>query len=171
MGYQSSKALAFARDRLGEWVRERPVDVYAMASFFKFADLAILASQYAMKIDRNDWGQEAVKMMGRTAAARLVELQERRVAGLKEILDKALQEDDHSIDCGMNQMMSQAWSERCKAIQQEVSAATDLVDLLNTDFSALQASQGHQTCGQCLVLFGKSVRRSVLAAQALPTNI
>ena len=168
MGYQSAKALTLSRDRLSAWVHERPVDVYAMASFFKFSDLAILASGHAMKVPQTEWSEEAVKMMGRTAGARLRFLQEKRVAGLKQILEGGMEVDEHTPLCAMQVSMEGMWAERCAALARDIRPESGLGEILETDLTAM--GQG-QACGQCLLLFGRSVRRSMLAAQELPSTI
>lgn len=169
MGYQSAKALSLTRDRLSVWVIERPVDIYAMASFFKFTDLAILSSQYAMKIPQGQWSEESVKMMGRTSAARLRNLRQRRVMGLKMILEGNMEMDDHSSQCGLGIQMQGMWKERCIALSGDIGPESGLGELLET---ALLAAVGQdQACGQCLVLFGRSVRRCMLSAQELPVSI
>ncbi|ODN98510.1 hypothetical protein L198_03756 [Cryptococcus wingfieldii CBS 7118] len=164
LGYQSAKALSMARDTMADWVDSDPVHVYSMASFFKFGDLAKLASTRAVGIASEDWPEDAKVLMGRTAAGRLLGLQHSRKTGLKEILSKPMEEDDHCCSCVRYPMARDVWQRMTEQLATRVAADSDLIELLNVDLRG-----GH--CGECLVLLGRSVQRCLYEAKDLPRMV
>jgi hypothetical protein len=123
LGYQSTKALTLARDHLSQqrWLTNNPLEVYLMACFYKFGDLAKLASFYAIKVPKEDW-QSHRSVMGRTGLDQLAMLYDTRLQGLCGILDRSLSlgqdpEDmvDHHIgverhECDDNQRLKEMWA-------------------------------------------------------------
>ncbi|WVQ71718.1 hypothetical protein IAR50_001259 [Cryptococcus sp. DSM 104548] len=164
LGYQSAKVLSMARDKMADWVDSEPVQVYSMASFFKFGDLAKLASTRAVGIPMEDWPEDAKVLMGRTAAGRLLDLQHSRKTGLKEILSKPMEEDAHCDSCVRYPMAREVWQRMTEQLAARVGAESDLIELLNVDLRG-----GH--CGECLVLLGRSVQRCLYEAKELPRMI
>ncbi|WVN86784.1 uncharacterized protein L203_101956 [Cryptococcus depauperatus CBS 7841] len=164
LGYQSAKALSIARDHMVTWIDEQPVQVYAMASFFKFGDLARLASMKAMKAQPSQWPEDAKVLMGRSAAKRLVNLRNSRLIALKDILAKPMEEDEHAHTCVRYPMAKDLWTKMTNELSGIVGAESELIELLNVDLRG-----GH--CGECLVLLGRSVQRCLYEAKELPQMI
>lgn len=131
LGYQSAKALSTARDHIVHWVDERPVQVYAMASFFRFGDLARLAIVKAVRVPPSQWPEDA-RVTGRTSASKLMVLQSARLTGLKQILSGPIEEDEHARTCVRFPMARDVWrkmaDKTCK-----VCADSDLIELLDVD--------------------------------------
>ncbi|WVF72059.1 hypothetical protein IAT40_006871 [Kwoniella sp. CBS 6097] len=178
LGYQSAKALTVARDRLGAWVDSLPVETYAMASFFKFADLARLASMKALAVPADRWPEDAKVLMGRTASSKLLQLQGTRVEGLRRILSKEMESDTHSQSCACDAMMRGVWCGMTSELGGRVGAGSELFELLEVDLAAgmgmrtnVGGSNGRGGCGECLVLLGKSIQRCLYEARELPRSI
>lgn len=164
MGYQSSKALNIARDRLSAFILAEPVDTYAMACFFKFADLARLASRHAVAVPTDQWTSDARGLMGRSGVKNLSDLRELRLAGLRGILNRRIECDAHSDDCVRRGMMEEVWRLKVESLKAELQPESDLLELLEIDLRG-----GH--CGGCLVLLGQTIQQCLLAAKDLPTTI
>ncbi|WVQ78357.1 hypothetical protein IAT38_000442 [Cryptococcus sp. DSM 104549] len=164
LGYQSAKALSYARDRLGSWTEDQPVQVYAMASFFKFTDLARLASMRAVECPQAEWPEDAKLLMGRTAAGKLLTLQSGRLSALREILAKPMERDEHAGGCVRYGMAEQVWERMTRDLAGRVGAGSGLEELLEVDLRG-----GH--CGECLVLLGRSIQRCLYEAKDLPKSI
>ncbi|OCF41428.1 hypothetical protein I317_04729 [Kwoniella heveanensis CBS 569] len=175
MGYQSAKALTLARDRLGAWIESQPVETYAMASFFKFADLAKLASMRALAVPSEQWPEDAKVLMGRTATGRLLQLQRTRVEGLCTILSKEMEIDAHSEGCAFSAMTKDVWTRMTGELRERVGAGSELFELLEVDLSLAMGLGGagsrKAACGECLVLLGKSIQRCLYEARDLPKSI
>ena len=164
MGYQSAKALNIARDRLHHFVNTRPVETYAMACFFKFTDLARLASATAIAVDPGQWTDEVRLTMGKTGARHLANLREMRFAGLRGILNRSMESDDHSALCVRRGMVEKLWRERADEVKAGLEPTSELVELLSIDLRG-----GH--CGECLVNLGTTIQRCIVSARDLPKTI
>ncbi|OXG31537.1 hypothetical protein J008_01208 [Cryptococcus neoformans] len=164
LGYQSAKALSTARDHMAHWVDESPVHVYSMASFFKFGDLARLASIKAVRMPPSQWPEDARILMGRTSASKLIALHSARLSGLKQILNGPMEEDEHAHTCVRFPMARDVWKRMAEEISKKVCADSDLIEMLDVDLRG-----GH--CGECLVLLGRSVQRCLYEARELPRMI
>jgi hypothetical protein len=166
MGYQSSKALNTARDRLHDFIPVDPVGVYSMACFFKFTDLARLASEHAVRVHPESWSKEARVSMGKHGMKQLLTLREMRTAGLRGILNGQVEKDGHSETCVRRGMIEQLWRTRADEVKAGVvgDAGGDLMELLEIDLRG-----GH--CGDCLVNLGTTIQRCLLAARDLPKTI
>lgn len=164
MGYQSSKALNIARDRLAAFIHGQPVETYATACFFKFTDLARLASGRAITVTSEQWSAESKNLMGRTGLKNLSDLREKRLAGLRGILNGHPEADGHSADCIRRNMMEQVWFDKVEQVKKGLVPESELLELLEVDLRG-----GH--CGDCLVLLGQTIQRSILAARELPRTI
>lgn len=164
LGYQSSKALGLARDRLYGFIHAQPVEVYSMASFFRFADLARLASQKAMSIPSSSWGNDSRVLMGKSALSRLEELQNTRLAGLREILARPMEADQHSAGCVRRGMVEDVWTRKVREVVASLTPESELLELLNIDLRG-----GH--CGDCLVQLGTTIQRCLYAAKELPQSV
>lgn len=164
MGYQSSKALNIARDRLAAFMNEQPVETYATASFFKFTDLARLASTRAVTVPVEQWTSETKHLMGRAGLKNLTDLREIRLAGLRGILNGRVEVDGHSERCIRRDMMEQVWLNKVEGLKKTLEPSSELLELLEVDLRG-----GH--CGDCLVLLGQTIQRSILAARELPRTI
>ena len=166
LGYQSAKALTLARDRLGDFIDSSPVDVYAMASFFKFTDLAKLASHRALRVPISSWTDSAAAglLMSKTAWSRLEELRKTRMAGLQGILGRELEVDEHSAGCVRRGMIDEVWKRKVEQVQSALAPDSELIELLNIDLRG-----GH--CGDCLVQLGKTIQSCLYEARELPRSI
>lgn len=142
------------------WVDESPVQVYAMASFFKFGDLARLASAKALRVPPSQWPEDARVLMGCTSASSLMTLQSSRLTGLKQILSGPIEEDEHAHTCVRFPMAREVWRRMADKTSKMVCADSDLIELLDVDLRG-----GH--CGECLVLLGRSVQRCLYKAREL----
>ena len=166
MGYQSSKALSIARDRLHAFIPAHPVEVYGMACFFKFTDLARLASEHAVRIHPDNWGKDARATMGRNGMKHLSELRDVRIAGMRGTLNSQVERDGHSETCVRRGMIEALWRTRADQVKEAVvgDAGGELLELLEIDLRG-----GH--CGDCLVNLGATIQRCILAARELPKTI
>ena len=164
LGYQSAKALTIARDRMSDFVESSPVDVYAMASFFKFTDLAKLASQRALRVPISSWTNDSRLLMSKTALSRLEELQESRLAGLHGILGRSLEMDEHSAGCVRRGMIEEVWKRKVEQVERTLTPDSELIELLNIDLRG-----GH--CGDCLVQLGKTIQSCLYEAREMPRSI
>ncbi|KAK4686334.1 hypothetical protein P7C73_g3787, partial [Tremellales sp. Uapishka_1] len=164
LGYQSTKAINVARDHLISFIEHQPVEVYAMASFFKFTDLAKLASGYALRVSSASWPIDSKLLMGKTATSRLQRLQEARIDGLNGILSKPVEVDTHSEMCVRRSMMEQVWEQKKRSLGQTLQPDSELVELLDIDLRG-----GH--CGECLVLLASTLQRCLYEARELPRTI
>ena len=164
LGYQSAKALNIARDHMHGFVDAQPVEVYAMAAFFKFTDLARLASTRAIGVTSAQWGEDSRVLMGRSGAAKLEELQATRLAGLREILERPLEVDGHSSTCVRRGMMEDVWTRKEREVLESLSPSSELLELLAIDLRG-----GH--CGDCLVQLGQTIQRCLYQARELPRSI
>ncbi|EIW69411.1 hypothetical protein TREMEDRAFT_62277 [Tremella mesenterica DSM 1558] len=164
MGYQSSKALSSSRDKLGEFIQNSPVEVYALACFFKFTDLAKLSSTTAMIVQPNEWTQESRALMGRLGAEKLLNLREERLNGLKRILERQVEKDEHSDTCVRRGMMEHLWQKHRENVKEGLKVESELLELLTVDLRG-----GH--CGDCLVSLGETIRKCLLDANSLPKTI
>lgn len=146
------------------WVDESPVHVYSMASFFKFGDLARLASIKAVRMPPSQWPEDARILMGSTSASKLAALHSARLSGLKQILNGPMEEDEHAHTCVRFPMARDVWKRMAEEISKKVCADSDLIEMLDVDLRG-----GH--CGECLVLLGRSVQRCLYEARELPRMI
>jgi hypothetical protein len=146
LGYQSAKAVTLARDALGTFVSSHPVETYASASYYRFADTARIASRESLRVPEAEWPENAKHLMGRKAVAKLKELQAERLAGLTAILDKPLPEH-----CGRSSMLKAVWDAKVVEVKQTISPASDLVELCSIDVRG-----GH--CGECLHAMGQHIQ-------------
>lgn len=164
MGYQSSKGLATARDRLMSFIETQPLEVYAMSCFFKFTDLAKLSSTSAMAFPPSAWNKEVRALMGKNGMKNLEQLQQRRIIGLKSILHGEMEGDGHSDGCVRPKMMEQLWKDRVTRLAEQLQPESELMELLEMDLRG-----GH--CGDCLTLMGKTVKRCLVQARDLPRTV
>lgn len=142
------------------WVDESPVQVYAMASFFRFGDLERLASVKAVRVSPSQWPEDARVLMGRTSASKLMALQSARLTGLKQILSGPIEEDEHAHTCVRFPMVRDVWRRMADETCKKVCADSDLIELLDADLRGVH-------CGDCLVLLGQSVQRCLYEAREL----
>ncbi|ORX39936.1 hypothetical protein BD324DRAFT_244905 [Kockovaella imperatae] len=161
LGYQSAKALNAARDRMYHFIESQPLETYATASFFKFTDLARLASKSAVRIPSSQWSAETRQLMGKHAAARLENLQRARQEGLDQILSKTCHADQHSASCTQRPHIESTWRERVQEVAKDLPIDSDLLELLEVDLRGIQ-------CGDCLMLLGTTIRESLYEARELP---
>lgn len=164
MGYQSSKALSLARDRLHAFATLQPIETYALAYFFKFTDLARLASPMAIAIHPDAWSSESKGLMGKSGVRDLLRLRESRLAGLRGVLNAPMEVDPHSEHCVRRAMIQEVWEKKVAAVKDGLQPQSDLLELLEVDLRG-----GH--CGDCLVLLGATIQRCLLAARDLPKTI
>ena len=164
LGYQSSKALAIARDRLGDFIPTSPVDVYALGCFFKFTDLAKLAAWPAVARPPEDWSHDSKALMGREGARHLLDLRQTRLDALRRILSAGVQTDDHSSGCIRRGMVEMLWEKHREKVRDGLGPASELLELLELDLRG-----GH--CGDCLVNLGQTIQRCLLEAKELPKTV
>jgi len=164
LGYQSAKALALARDHMSGFMMDRPVDVYAMASFFKFTDLSKLASQHGIGVPSSDWGGDTRALLGRGALARLEELQGARMGGLREIVNKEMEVDEHSAGCGKRGRLEEVWKAKVRELELGLRPDSELFELLAIDLSG-------EHCENCLVQLGMTIQRCLYEARELPRSV
>ncbi|WWC60980.1 uncharacterized protein I303_103557 [Kwoniella dejecticola CBS 10117] len=169
LGYQSSKALAISRDRLGHWTVEMPVQTYAMACFFKFKDLIRLSSGQAVKIPFRDWPEDAKVLIGRTAINNLLNLQSIRLNGMMRILNRPLKidddDDEHCARCSNRFRLEGVWSKMTETLKTHLSPEMELLELLEVDLREFGG------CSDCLVLLGRNIQRCLLEARELPRSL
>jgi len=136
-----------------------------MACFFKFTDLARIASQHAIAVHPDEWSKEAKSTMGRTGLKHLLQLREIRMAGLRGILNGHVESDEHhSSACVRRGMIELLWRQRADQVKEHLEANSELLELLEIDLRG-----GH--CGDCLVNLGTTIQRCILAARDLPKTI
>ena len=164
LGYQSAKALQTARERMGMFIDRQSVEVFAMASFFKFSDLVKLASQKAIGIPPSSWGVESRVLMGKRALAGLEELQETRMAGLREILGRSMETDAHTAGCARRGDLEEVWRRKVGEVETGLRPDNDLFELLAIDLRG-------KHCGDCLVLLGTTIQRCLYEARELPRSV
>lgn len=173
LGYQSTKAMTLARDHLSQpdWIIEYPLDVYSLACFFKFGDLARLASGPAVRCGTpSDWNSHR-PVMGRSGLAKLLHLRTARVDGLRSILGQGLEEDGHTVQCPAFASLCEIWEVKVGQLRDDLETSggvgdCDLLELLDVDLSGNQGG-----CGGCLVSLGKTIQRCLVEARDLPTTI
>lgn len=141
----------------------KPIDTYAMACFFKFTDLAKMASTHAMTIPPNEWSTESRSLMGRSGVRALEGLQNARMEGLRAILSKEVKEDEHSGECVRTGMMKNVWDLKRGEVMANLKLGSELLELLEVDLRG-----GH--CGDCLVLLGATIQESIYQARDLPKS-
>ncbi|KAL7423990.1 hypothetical protein Q5752_001575 [Cryptotrichosporon argae] len=165
LGYQAARALGAVRERLARLLPAHPLAVYATATFFKFADLAVLASAPAAAADPAAWGDAARTLMGRHGAARLLALRQARLAALAHILESNdLPADAHGVTCPRRPMADQLWEQTRRTVAEQLRPDSELVELLGADVRG-----GH--CGDCLALVGATAQRCMLLARDVPRTI
>ena len=164
LGYQSTKALATARARLGEFMTADPVGVYATARLYHFHELAVIASTTAMAVDPDEWSEEDAKLMGRAGRRALRELRDGRLKALKAVLAKPMEADVHTGGCVRREMMERVWHGHVEAVCEALKAYSDLLEILDVDVRG-----GH--CGDCLILLGRTMKRCVREASQLSKTI
>jgi hypothetical protein len=191
LGYQSTKALTLARDHLSkqEWLEHKPLEVYSMACFFKFSDLAKLSSGYAVKRPVEEWvGHRQV--MGRTGWERLDGLCNARVEGLFQILDRSLTfneasgTDTSNSGAGMDirveercggkcsggggcadmPRMEVMWATKVDQLKSTIGAGSELLELLEVDLRG-------GWCETSLVALGRNIQWCIVEARGLPASI
>ena len=163
MGYQSTRAINRARTRLAEQVDIDPVGVYAMASFFNFAELAKLASMQAASVSEDQWTEADVRVMGTTARRALCDLQCTRREGLANVLTTPMAVDEHSLSCsGMTQVQT-IWREHAARLV-NVPQGQQIAEMLNVNIESVQ-------CASCLKAVGQMVRHCVVALEQLPRSV
>ena len=175
LGYQSTKALTLARDHLsqGAWIEEWPLEIYSLACFFKFGDLARLASGPAVRsAPTGDWSVHR-PVMGRQGLSKLLQLHQARVEGFTQILEGGLEEDDHTSTCPLAESVRRMWEVKIGDLRDDLEgggADCDLLELLEMDLSDKVRGGGY-SCGGCLVNLGKTIQRCLVQARELPTTI
>ncbi|WVW82944.1 hypothetical protein I302_104959 [Kwoniella bestiolae CBS 10118] len=174
LGYQSSKALTKARDRLSHWVEKLPIETYSMACFFKFNDLIKLSSYHAVKVPFSAWPEDAKVLMGRSAVNRLMELQNYRLEGLDQILARPLvldniDDDHHSVTCGNIGNLQDLWQGITGRLRGELKPDMELFELLQLDLGGGGGDLGG--CAMCLAVLGRNVQRCLLEARELPRSL
>lgn len=171
LGYQSTKALTLAREHLSrvDWLNNKPLEVYSMACFFKFSDLAKLSSQYAIKRPMEEW-MDHRQVMGRTGMEKLHELHDNRMEGLFEILDQSLEFNGSAggggggHDCDDIERMRQTWSDKVDYLKSIIGAGSELLELLEVDLRG-------GWCEGCLVEIGRRIQICIVQARGLPQSI
>jgi hypothetical protein len=161
-----------------------------MACFFKFSDLAKLASSYAVKVPMEEWHSHRA-VMGRTGMEKLHELHDMRLEGLFEILDRSLlfeasgasgeegasgancEEGGSEGMCGGGEgghtcedlsRMRLMWSNHVDQLKTTLSAGSELLELLEVDLRG-------GWCEGCLVLLGRNIQWCIVQARGLPQSI
>jgi len=175
LGYQSTKALTMARDHLSrnDWLIEKPLEVYSMACFFKFSDLAKLASGHAVKRPTEEWVLHR-GVMGRTGMEKLEQLYRARMEGLYDILNHSLEfdfeagtgegEGRHGCECGDMRRMESMWDAKVDQVKSTLGAGSELLELLEVDLRG-------GWCEGCLVMLGRNIQKCIVEARSLPTSI
>ena len=186
LGYQSTKALTLARDHLSrrDWLEERPLEVYSMACFFKFSDLAKLSSGLAVKRPMEEWHVHRA-VMGRTGMEKLHELHDMRLEGLFAILDKSLSFEASEVSewsegtggiegsggsrggehaCQDTSRMRHMWSTKVEHLKTTLGAGSELLELLEIDLRG-------GWCEGCLVKLGRNIQWCIVQARSLPQTI
>jgi hypothetical protein len=186
LGYQSTKALTLARDHLSrrDWLESQPLEVYSMACFFKFSDLAKFSSGLAVRVPMEEWHNHRT-VMGRTGMEKLHELHDVRLEGLFEILDRSLTFDaseasgegasnaSQGVDEGMcggghtcenTSRMPQMWSTKVDNLKTNLGAGSELLELLEVDLRG-------GWCEGCLVMLGRNIQWCIVQARGLPQSI
>jgi len=167
LGYQSTKALTMARDHLSrnDWLIEKPLEVYSMACFFKFSDLAKLASGHAVKRPTEEWVLHR-GVMGRTGMEKLEQLYHTRMEGLYDILDHSLEFEasDGGHECGDMRRMESMWAAKVDQVKSNFGAGSELLELLEVDLRG-------GWCEGCLVMLGRNIQKCIVEARSLPTSI
>lgn len=140
-----------------------------MACFFKFGDLARLASSHAVRRPVEDWNAHR-PVMGRQGLARLQALRNARIEGMRDILSAGLTDPDegapgHEGQCAGYPALQTMWASRVAELQMELGAESDLLELLDIDL------RGQQHCGHCMLSLGRTIQRCLLDARELPTTI
>lgn len=183
------------REAMHAFERRRTLDrqavrVYALASYFKFTDLAIVASQTAFRVPRDEWSRSDVAMMGRTAAGRLVRLQEARRDAVSHTLEAAQREQimqsqcvaapGSNVGCDAREGMKQVWSTRCAQVSEAVDEAEGSLDaetvgkmLLDpVDATALGAAgQSQAGCVGCMQEYGRCVGLVLGVLRGMPESV
>jgi len=185
LGYQSTKALTLARDHLSrrDWLENQPLEVYSMACFFKFSDLAKFSSGLAVRRPMEEWHTQRA-VMGRTGMEKLHELHDIRLEGLFEILDRSLTfeaseagpaegmnlEVDEGM-CGAGghtcedlSRMRHMWSTKVDNLKTNLGAGSELLGLLEVDLRG-------GWCEGCLVMLGRNIQWCIVQARGLPQSI
>jgi hypothetical protein len=186
LGYQSTKALTLARDHLSrrDWLESQPLEVYSMACFFKFSDLAKFSSGSAVRRPMEEWHNHRT-VMGRTGMEKLHELHDVRLEGLFEILDRsqtfeaseASGEGASDASQGVNEgmcggghtcentsRMRQMWSTKVDHLKTNLGAGSELLELLEVDLRG-------GWCEGCLVMLGRNIQWCIVQARGLPQSI
>ncbi|ORY27204.1 hypothetical protein BCR39DRAFT_240322 [Naematelia encephala] len=167
MGYQASKAINLCRARLVDFINQgQGLDVYALASYFKFQDLAVLAttSSSTLSIPPSEWTGQLRTLMGKAGSTRLEELYSRRIEAMNDILTTPIQDDGHAMTCERRGRIEQVWNNRCKEVKQALKADSGLEELLIMDLRG-----GH--CEECLVSLAKTVQTCLLRARQIPISL
>jgi len=155
-----------ARERMSCFIKDEPVQVFAMASFFKFSDLAKLASQKALGVPLDDWGMDDRVLMGKSALSKLEELQKMRMEGLRGILGRSnsMEVDQHSQSCFKRGMVEELWRGKVREVGIGLKPDSDLFELLAIDLRG-------DHCGDCLVMLGMTIQKCLYAATELPKSV
>lgn len=164
LGYQSQRGLNLARDRMADFIPSDPVGVYAMAYFFRFTDLAKMASERAVAVPRAEWPRDARALMGRQGVAKLEALQSARLSGLQTFLNRAIEADGHSAACVRRPMIEELWTRKRDEVLRDLKPESELFDLLSLDLRG-----GH--CGDCMILLGTTIKKCLTAARELPRTV
>ncbi len=135
-----------------------------MACFFKFTDLAKIASIKAIGVPSDEWGQESRTLMGKRATARLENLQMTHLIALREILGQEMEMDEHSAGCGRRGMVEEVWKRKVTEVEGHLTPESELFELLDIDLRG-----GH--CGECFVLLGTTIQRCLYKAKELPRSV
>lgn len=164
LGYQSQRGLNLARDRMADFIPSDPIGVYAMACYFRFTDLAKMASERAIAIFRAEWPRDARSLMGKQGVAKLEALQDTRLSGLSAILHRPIEVDGHSTTCVRRPMIEELWTRKRDEVLRDLKPNSELFDLLSLDLRG-----GH--CGDCMVQLGTTIQKCLAAARGLPRTI
>ncbi|WWC89898.1 uncharacterized protein L201_004827 [Kwoniella dendrophila CBS 6074] len=169
LGYQSFKALNKSRNQLSKFIKENPIDVYALSCFFKFEDLIKLSSIECLKIPFKFWSEESKLLMGKSNQKILIKLQELRLNGLKTILSKnrLLEIDNHLLNCENKYKLGEKWNQITETISDIITPDSDLLELLEIDLS----NEDIGNCPKCLNSLGKNTQRCLIQARELPRSL
>lgn len=182
------------RDELRDCERKRTLDrqairVYALASYFKFTDLAVLASKTACRVPRDEWSRADVSMMGRRAATRLMKLQEARRDMICRKLEAAQKENimqsacscahpEQDGECGEREMMRQVWAARCAQVAEAVEEdGGETMDQAQVSRMLLDPSDtgagngGVEGCMGCMQEYGRCVGLVMGVLGGMPDSV
>jgi hypothetical protein len=143
-----------------------------MACFFKFGDLAKLASYHAREVSRQTWRGDSRALMGRGGMDSLVQLQKKRKDGYRLILERSLrmEEDDHCHDCESWVMMKGMWEKRVQEVMNGLEGSEEGVEGGQNPLKSLLQLEltGGGYCGECISLMGRTIQMCLMEGERLP---